>query len=74
MALITPGQRKVIRDEVRVAMVLGIDPGKIAAESLTLEPFGDDWVVRWSGVAVLAGDAARGLFDPPTILVNGSEQ
>lgn len=62
---VPPVKRPIISDARRIAMVLGIDENKVVADSLTLEPFGSNWIVRWEGAAVLNGDAARDLFDNP---------
>ncbi|WP_251439123.1 hypothetical protein [Microbacterium sp. USTB-Y] len=45
-----------------IAIVLGIDPGKVLADSMRLEPFGTGWRVSWEGAAILHADAARILF------------
>ena len=51
-----------MNDGQKIAAVLGIDPNKVLADSMTLEPFGDSWIVRWEGLAILNGEAARILF------------
>ena len=48
-----------------IAVVLGIDPSKVLADSMHLEPFGTGWRVSWEGVAFLDGEAARILFGVP---------
>jgi hypothetical protein len=55
------GKRKIDNGRA-VLTVLGVDPMKVAADSLTLEPWGDDWLVRWDGLAVLDAKAAEALF------------
>lgn len=51
-----------MNDGQKIALVLGLDASRIEADSLTLEPFGASWIVRWRGVAVLDGEAAAFLF------------
>lgn len=55
-----------------IAIVLGIDPSKVLADSMHLEPFGSGWRVSWEGCAFLDGEAARILFGP-TVRTNRSE-
>lgn len=55
-----------------IAVVLGIDPSKVLADSMRLEPFGTGWRVSWEGAAFLDGEAARILFGAP-VRTNGSE-
>lgn len=51
-----------MNDGQKIAAVLGIDPTKVLADSMALEPFGNSWIVRWEGAAILNGEAARTLF------------
>ena len=49
-------------DADHVALALGLDPMEVAAESLTLEPFGAKVLVRWQGIRLVSPeDAARAL-------------
>lgn len=34
----------------RLVKALGIEPGEAEMGSLTIEPFGNDFIVRWRGV------------------------
>ncbi len=62
-----------MNDGQQIALVLGLDANKVEADSLTLEPFGTNWLVRWRGVAVLDGDAAAILFGKAPDHANGGD-
>jgi hypothetical protein len=55
--------KRIIENGKAVAMVLGLDLSKVSRDGFTLTPFGDDWLVEWSGVAVLDRKAAAILFE-----------
>lgn len=45
-----------------ICAVLGIDPRYVLQEGFTMEPSGDDIIVRWKGRAVLYRAAVEKLF------------
>lgn len=45
----------------RIAAALGLDINMIAADSFRLEPFGENWIVRWDGVAVMTNEGVAAL-------------
>lgn len=63
-----------MNDGQRIALVLGIDANRVEADSLTLEPYGSSWLVRWRGVAVLDGTAAAILFAKAPDHMNGRSE
>lgn len=52
------------RDDVRIAQALGIDPAETAADSLTIAPIGEAFVVKWQGVKIVTRDELLRAIQP----------
>lgn len=52
------------REDTRIAIALGINPHETAANSLSIEPVGAAFAVRWQGVKIVSRDELLRAIDP----------